>query len=116
MEDRPLEGEHDCRFGLPLEAGSMDEDRAVGTPGLPLVAKSGLSGSVVLKLGGASCEKPGISDGFHGLDLIVGEVPSDGTGCFEISCFDTTGAGLEIKEVLTEEVDVVSAFDGVDGR
>lgn len=111
LEERPLEGEHDCRFGLPLDAGSRDEDRELGAPGLPLVVDSGLSGSVVLKLGGASSEKPGISDGFHGLDFTVGEMPGDGTGCL-----DFTGVDLEIEEVLTEGVDTVGTFDGVDGR
>lgn len=77
---RPLEGEHDCRLGLPLEAGSTEEDRALGAPGLPLVAESGLSGSDVLKFGGASSEKPGISEGFHGLDFTVGDAPREGTG------------------------------------
>lgn len=111
LAGRPLEGEHDCLFGLPLEAGSIDEDRAEGVPapGLPLVAETGLSGSVVLKLGGASSENPGISDGFHGLDL-AGEVPREGTGCF-----DTAGAGLEI-EALAEGADMLGAFNGVDGR
>ena len=42
------------------------------------MAESGLSGSDVLKLGGASSEKPGISEGFHGLDFTVGEAPLDG--------------------------------------
>ncbi|PON76717.1 hypothetical protein PanWU01x14_034030 [Parasponia andersonii] len=77
---RPLEGEHDCRLGLPFDAGSTEEDRELGAPGLPLVAESGLSGSVVLKFGGASSEKPGISEGFHGLDFTVGDVPREGTG------------------------------------
>ncbi|MCI19260.1 hypothetical protein A2U01_0040416, partial [Trifolium medium] len=111
LAGRPLEGEHDCLFGLPLEAGSIDEERAEGAPGLPLVAETGLSGSVVLKLGGASRENSSISDGFHGLDLTVGEVPRDGTGCF-----DTIGVGLEIEEVLTGGADMLGAFDGVDGR
>lgn len=112
LEERPLEGEHDCRLGLPLEAGSTDEDRGLGAPGLPLVVDSGLSGSVVLKLGGASSEKPGISDGFHGLDFTVGEGPGDdGTACLDI-----TGADLEIEDVLTEGADTVGTFDGVDGR
>jgi hypothetical protein len=109
LAGRPLEGEHDCLFGLPLEAGSIDEERAEGAPGLPLVAETDLSGTVVLKLGGASSEKSGISDGFHGLDLPVGEVPRDGTGCF-----DTTGVGLEIEEVLTGGADMLGTFDGVD--
>lgn len=111
LEDLPLEGEHDCRFGLPPEAGPTDEDLEAGAPGLPLVVESDLSGIVVLKLGGASSEKPGISDGFHDLDPTVGEVPRDGTGCL-----DTAGAGLGIEEVLTEGADTVGIFDGVDGR
>lgn len=78
---RPLDGERDCCLCLPFAAGSTEEDRGLGTPGLPLVAESGLSGSVVLRLGGASSEKPGISEGFQGLDLLtVGEVPCDGLG------------------------------------
>ncbi|KAF1889209.1 hypothetical protein Lal_00024531 [Lupinus albus] len=107
LENRPLEGEHDCRFGLPLEAGSTDDDREVGAPGLPLVADSGLSESVVLKLGGASSEKPGISDGFHGLDFTVG-VAHLCTGCF-----DVRGAGLVIEVVLTEGADMLGALDGL---
>lgn len=97
-------------MGLPLEEGSIDEDREVGAPGLPLVADSGLSGSVVLKLGGASSEKPGISDGFHGRDLTVGEVPRDGTGCCclevtEACCLEVTEAGcLEVVGVGCLEV------------
>lgn len=78
MGGRPLEGEHDCRLTLPLETGSTEEERALGAPGLPLVAESGLSGSEVLKLGGASREKPGISEGFHGLDFTVGELARGG--------------------------------------
>lgn len=128
LEALPLEGEHDCRLGLPLEEGSTDEDREEGAPGLPLVADNGLSGNVVLKLGGASSEKPGISDGFHGLDLTVGEVPRDGAaGCLEftgagflvvtgVGCLDVIVAGLGLKEALTEEADILSSLDGKDGR
>lgn len=109
---RPLEGEHDCRLGLPFETGSTEDDRALGAPGRPLVAESGLSGSDVLKLGGASREKPGMSEGFHGLDLTVGEEPLDGTGFF-----DTVGDGFEIDdEDLTKETGALGALDGVDGR
>jgi hypothetical protein len=106
---RPLEGEHDCRLGLPLELGSMEEDRELGSPGLPLVADSGLSGTDVLKFGGASSEKPGISEGFHGLDFTVGEVPRDGTGFL-----DVVGVGLETD--LVGGADTLGALDGVDGR
>lgn len=113
LEERPLDGEHDCRLGLPIEGGSTEEDRELGAPGLPLVVDSGLSGSVVLKLGGASSEKPGISDGFHdlGLDFTVGEVPGDVIGCLDI-----TGADLEIEEVFTDGEDTVGTLDGVVGR
>lgn len=112
LEVRPLEGEHDCRLGLPLELGSMEEDRELGSPGLPLVADSGLSGTDVLKFGGASSEKPGISEGFHGLDFTVGEVPRDGTGFL-----DVIGAGFETEEVdLAGGADTLGALDGVDGR
>lgn len=106
----PLEGEHDCRLGLPLELGSMEDDRELGAPGLPLVADSGLSGTDVLKFGGASSEKPGISDGFHGLDFTVGEVPRDGAGFLDVIATD-----FEIEEDLIGRADTVGALDGVDG-
>ena len=114
MGARPLEGEHDWRLCLPgLVVGSTEADRAAGAPGLPLVADSGRSGSVVLKFGGASSEKPGISEGFQGLGRTVGEAPRDGTG-FLIGGADPA--------MLTEEVDLVReaaagvVLDGVDGR
>lgn len=136
LEERPLEGEHDCLLGLPLGPGSTDEDREMGAPGLPLVADNGLSGSVVLKLGGASREKPGISDGFQGLGLAVGDgtdgfdvveigcldftgvacLEVKGVGCLEVTgvgCLEVTGDGLETEVVLTE---VAVGADGVDGR
>ncbi|KAL3838094.1 hypothetical protein ACJIZ3_022685 [Penstemon smallii] len=71
---RPLAGEHDCRLVLPFEAGSTDDDRELGAPGLPLVAEGGLSGRDVLKFGGTSSENPGMSEGFHGLGLVIGEL------------------------------------------
>lgn len=112
LRARPLEGEHDCRLGLPLDTGSTEEDRGLGAPGLPLVAESGLSGTDVLRFGGASSEKPGIFEGFHGLDFTVGEVPWDGTGFF-----DVVRAGLVAEgDDLTGGADTLSAFDGVDGR
>jgi hypothetical protein len=40
---------------------SIEDDLALGAPGLPLEAETGLSGNDVLKFGGASSEKPGIS-------------------------------------------------------
>lgn len=51
---RPLAGEQDCRLTLPFVTGSMDEDLALGAPGLPLVAEVGLSDSDVRRFGGAS--------------------------------------------------------------
>lgn len=67
----------------------------MGFPGLPLAAESGLSGRQVLKFGGASREKPGISDGFHGLGLTVGELARSGTGFVTV---------VE-PDFVTEEVD-----------
>lgn len=109
---RPLEGEHDCRLILPGGPGSTEEDRELGAPGLPLVAESGLSGSDVLKFGGASREKPGISEGFHGLDFTVEEAPRDGAEFLETVELGLLTAG----EGLTEEADIFGALDGVDGR
>lgn len=81
----PLDGEHDCLLGLPPAGppGSTEPERGLGAPGLPLVAESGLSGNVVLRFGGVSSEKPGMSDGFHGLDLTVGEAPRDTAGVLD---------------------------------
>lgn len=79
-----LEGEHDWRLCLPLEPASTEDDRALGPPGLPLDAEAGLSGIDVLKFGGASSEKPGISVGFHGVDFEVGEFPRDDAGFFVV--------------------------------
>lgn len=42
----------------------------LGAPGLPLVAEGDRSGIVVLKLGGASSEKPEIAIGCQGCDLL----------------------------------------------
>lgn len=63
---------------------AADDDLKLGTPGRPLEADAGLSGTVVLRFGGASSEKPGISEGFQGLDFTVGELPRDGTGFLEL--------------------------------
>lgn len=79
---RPLAGEQDCRLILPFETGSMDDDRELGAPGLPLVAEGGLSERDVLRFGGASRENPGISEGFHGLGLTVGEFDLVAMGFF----------------------------------
>lgn len=92
-DDLPLEGEHDCLLGLPLVPASTEDDRALEAPGLPREAEAGLSGTDVLKFGGASSEKPGISDGFQGLDFTVGEVPRDGA-----TLFKAVGLDFDTKE------------------
>lgn len=53
---RPLDGEHDCRLPLPFTEGSIDDERELGAPGLPLVTEAGLSDREVLRFGGASNE------------------------------------------------------------
>jgi len=109
----PLEGEHDWRLCLPSPAGSREAERAEGAAGLPLVADSGLSGRVVLRFGGASKEKPGISAGFHGLDLTVGDAPREGP-----RFFDGTDPGLlliEDEDLLRAAVEL-AIVDGIDGR
>lgn len=74
-----LEGEQDCclTLPLPLELESVEVVRMLGPLGLPLDAETDLAGKDVLKFGGVSREKPGISEGFHGRDLTVGELPRD---------------------------------------
>ena len=84
----------------------------LGAPGLLLEAEAGLSGNDVLKFGGASSEKPGISDGFQDLDLTVGELPRDDTGFFEIM-----GPDLGAEEDRPGAADTLeAALDGVDDR
>lgn len=113
MGARPLEGEQDCLLGLPFGTGSIEEDRELGAPGLPLEAERGLSGTVVLKFGGASSEKPGISEGFHGLDFTVGDVPREGTGFLDV----VVAGLLDVKEDdLDVGADKLDAVDGVVGR
>lgn len=107
----PLEGEHDWRLILPLRAGSTDEDRILCDPGLPLVPEIGLSESEVRKFGGASREKPGISEGFHGMGFTTGELTRGGTGYLEV-----TVATLGNKEGdLTGGEDESDAVDRVVG-
>lgn len=89
-----LEGEQDDCLGLALGRLSIEDDLKLGAPGLTREAEDGLSGNDVLKFGGASREKPGISEGFQGLDLRVGEIPRDGT-----TPLDIVGADLEIEGV-----------------
>ncbi|KAF7034685.1 hypothetical protein CFC21_045668 [Triticum aestivum] len=105
FEVLPLEGEQDWRFGRAAGPGSTEEDLELGAPGLPRVAEVGLSGSDVLRFGGASSENPGISDGFHGLDLTVGELPLEGAGAVVVAAdaelLGIVGPGLEIEEDRT---------------
>lgn len=100
----PLEGEQDCRLGRPAGPLSTEQDLELGAPDLPLVADVDLSGSDVLRFGGASREKPGISDGFHGLDLRVGELPLEGVGAAVFAGEEPLGIvepGLVIDDDLT---------------
>lgn len=110
----PLAGEHDCLLILPLDKGSTDEDRTLGAPGLPLFAEIGLSGSDVLRFGGASRENPGISEGFHGLGFTVGELARGGAGFFAVE--ETTLLTVEEDGDLTGGPDVLVVFDTVEGR
>ncbi|KAK8651404.1 hypothetical protein V6N13_141005 [Hibiscus sabdariffa] len=90
----------------------MEEERELGAPGLPLVAESGLSGRVVLKFGGASSEKLGISEGFQGLDFTIGGAPRDGTEFLDAAC---VGFVTEGDDLIGGAV-ILGALDGVDGR
>ena len=105
FEVLPLEGEQDWRFGRAADPGSTEEDLELGAPGLPRVAEVGLSGSEVLRFGGASSEKPGISDDFHGLDLTVGELPLEGPAAVVVAAdaevLGIVGPALEIEEDRT---------------
>ncbi|KAL8102840.1 hypothetical protein AgCh_027384 [Apium graveolens] len=87
-------------------AGSIKVDRTLGAPGLPLVAEVGRSESEVPKLGCTSLEKPGISAGFHGFGLTVGEL---GRGGAEFLV--TLGAAFTTEGDFTEGAD---AFDDTD--
>lgn len=96
LGSRPLEGEHDCLLTpRPFGTGSIDEDRLLGAPARPRTDEIGLSVNEVRKFGGASRVYPGISCGFHGLGLVVGEFK---TGCVVfvfLSVGDVTdGAGV----------------------
>lgn len=106
---RPLAGEQDCRLILPFETGSIDDDRELGAPGLPLVAEGGLSDRDVLRFGGASRENPGISEGFHGLGLTVGELDRDGMGFFA-----AVETGLATEERVGEFVKTAVVFVAAD--
>nr|CAB3472268.1 unnamed protein product [Digitaria exilis] len=114
----PLEGEQDCRLGRAAGPLSTEEDLELGAPGLPRVAEVGLSGSDVLRFGGASREKPGISDGFHGLDLTVGELPLEGVGAVVFAGeepLDIVEPGLEIEDDLTGAAKLPCWTDGAEG-
>ncbi|KAH0686048.1 hypothetical protein KY284_016601 [Solanum tuberosum] len=74
-------------------AGSTDEDLTLASPGLPLVAEISLSGSDVLKLGGASRENPDISEGFHGLGFTVGELAREAAGFLDVVVADLVPEG-----------------------
>lgn len=78
----------------------------LGAPGLPRDAEECRSGNVVLKLGGASRENPGISDGFSGRDFMVGELARDG-----VELLDTVEAGLVIED---DRLDGAELMDTVD--
>jgi hypothetical protein len=115
----PLEGEQDCRLGRAAGPLSTEEDLELGAPGLPRVAEVDLSGSDVLRFGGASREKPGISDGFHGLDLTVGELPLEGVGAAAFAGeepLDIVDPGLEIEEDLTGAAKLSSWAEGAECR
>jgi len=119
---RPLDGEQDCLLAFPLPPlvgpppRSMEPDLEPGaeaTPGLPLEAETGLSAKVVLRFGGASKEKPGISGGFHGLDEFKvgeGEVPRDGALLNEF----TVGEGEVPRDgALLETIDGPVGVEGL---
>ncbi|KAF3791310.1 hypothetical protein EJ110_NYTH14593 [Nymphaea thermarum] len=111
-----LSGEADFPKGLFGEdrklscLGEEPDLRAFGATGLPLEAETGLSGIDVLKFGGASNEKPGISEGCQGLDLTVGEVPR------EDAAFLDAVLDLEPEVERLGGPGLLQTVDGVDGR
>lgn len=107
----PLAGEQDCCLGLTLGPASTEDDLELGAPGRPREAEEGLSGNDVLKFGGASREKPGMSEGFHGLDLTVGELPRDGA-----ALFDVMGPDFETEEDRPGGAELAGTVEGVEGR
>ncbi|RLM94131.1 hypothetical protein C2845_PM08G05620 [Panicum miliaceum] len=115
----PLDGEQDCRLGRAAGPLSTEEDLELGAPGLPRVAEVGLSGRDVLRFGGASREKPGISDGFHGLDLTVGELPLEGVCAVVFAGEEPLGIvepDLEIEDDLTGAAKLPCWAEGTEGR
>jgi len=104
-----LEAEAGRALGPPGLSLETEAGRALGPPGLSLVAEAGLSGNDVLKFGGASREKPGISSGFQGLDFTVGEMPRDATGFFRVA-----GTDLVTEEVWPGAAATLGGLEGVD--
>ena len=120
---RPREGEQDWRRPRGTPAPGMEPPVSTEaereTPGLPREAELGLSGRVVRKFGGTSRENPGISDGFHGLDLRVGDSLRTSEG--DMPFFPVTGAGpvdLDVDVPVTataeEEDDDEDVEEGTD--
>lgn len=110
-EALPLEGEHDCCLGFPLETAPTEDDLTLGAPGRALEAEVGLCGKVVLKFGGASSEKAGTSDDFKDLDFTVGELPRDGMGFFELE-----GPDFGTEEDRPGGADSAGVLDDFGGR
>lgn len=109
-EARPLDGEQDCCLTLPLAPVTVEDDLTIGATGRPLEAEAGRSCIDVLKLGGASRENPGISEGFQGLDFTVGEGPRKGAELFELA-----GRNFDAEEALPVGADTTGALNEVDG-
>lgn len=84
----------------------------------------GLSESEVRKFGGASKEKPGISEGFHGLGFTIGEITRGGTAFLEVAVAtlgnkegDFTGGEDEsdgVDRVVGRRIGVVALDVGLD--
>lgn len=66
---------------------------------------------MVLRFGGASKENPGISDGFHGRDLTVGDAPREGTGFLDD--VEPTDLLLSEEDDLLREAVTLGTLDGV---
>ncbi|GER50955.1 formate--tetrahydrofolate ligase [Striga asiatica] len=100
---RPLAGEHDCRLTRPFEPGSTEEDRGPGAPGRPRVTDGCLSDIDVLRLGGASSENPGISEGFHIFGRTVGLETEEAVGDFTAVLITGRRVGVEARDVDLDE-------------
>lgn len=92
--------------------GSTEDDRLLGAPGLPREAEEGLSGNDVLKFGGASREKPGMSVGFNGLGFMVGELPCGGG----TELLDIVGPDFVTEDDLLDGAELDDTVDGTEGR